>query len=118
MKLLIVDDSNIMRKAIGKYLSEFNLEIVGNAENGEKAVELFKEHLPDLVTLDITMPRMDGLTCLSKMMEIKPDARVLIISALKDNATAIQAVKLGARGFLSKPFNEKTLQEEITACLK
>ena len=118
MKLLIVDDSNIMRRAIEKYLSAFNLEIVGNAGDGESALAIFSETLPDIVTLDITMPRMDGLSCLDKTMQIKPDTKVIVISALKDPATGIQAIKKGARGFLSKPFSQEEIIEEMKACLE
>lgn len=117
MKLLIVDDSNIMRKAIEKYLQEFDMEIVGTAGDGESALELFKAHLPDVVTLDITMPKMDGIACLENIMSIKPDTRVLIISALKDSATGLLVIKKGARGFLSKPFTPEQLREEIKLCL-
>jgi len=115
MKLLIVDDSNIMRRAIEKYLDGTGVSLVGTAGDGETALRLFRELLPDLVTLDITMPRMDGLTCLDEMMKIKPDAKVLIISALKDPATGIQALKKGARGFLPKPFTQVELKQEIAA---
>jgi len=117
MKILIVDDSNIIRRAIEKYLHEFELECVGTAGDGESALVLFREYLPDIVTLDITMPRMDGLSCLEKIMQIKPDTRVLIISALKDAATGLQAVRKGARGFLAKPFTQQELKEEIMLCL-
>lgn len=113
MKLLIVDDSNIMRRAIEKYVKPFDLDIVGTAADGEAALALFRQHLPDLVTLDITMPRMDGLVCLDEIMRIKPSTRVLVISALKDPATGLQALRKGARGFLPKPFTEAELQEEI-----
>jgi two-component system, chemotaxis family, chemotaxis protein CheY len=118
MKLLIVDDSNIMRRAIEKYLGTFNLEIVGSAGDGERALEIFTETMPDLVTLDITMPKMDGLSCLEKMIEIKPDTKIIIISALKDPATGIQALKKGAKGFLSKPFKQEDLIEEMKACIE
>ncbi|MDR2608184.1 MAG: response regulator, partial [Treponema sp.] len=87
MKLLIVDDSNIMRRAIEKYLASRQFTLVGTAADGEAALQLFSKHLPDLVTLDITMPRMDGLACLDQMLKLKPDVKVLIISALKDPAT-------------------------------
>jgi len=115
MKLLIVDDSNIMRRAIEKYLVDFRLELVGTAPDGEIAIKLFREHLPELVTLDITMPRMDGLACLDEIMKIKPDTKVLVISALKDAATGLQALRKGAKGFLPKPFTAKELQDEIAA---
>lgn len=117
MKLLVVDDSNIMRKAIEKYLHEFGLQCVGTAGDGESAIELFREHLPDVVTLDITMPKMDGLSCLDEIMKIKPDTRVIVISALKDPATGILAIKKGAKGFLSKPFSPEELCEEMMNCL-
>lgn len=117
MKLLIVDDSNIMRRAIEKYLEERRFTLVGTAADGERALELFRQHLPDLVTLDITMPRMDGLACLDQIMKLKPDTRVLVISALKDPATGLQALRKGARGFLSKPFTARELGEEIDAVL-
>jgi len=117
VKLLIVDDSNIMRRAIEKYLADFQLDLVGTAGNGEQALELFKETKPDLVTLDITMPKLDGLSCLKEMRSIDPEARILIISALKDPATGLEALKLGARGFLSKPFTQEQLKEEIEEIL-
>ncbi|MDR2028332.1 MAG: response regulator [Treponema sp.] len=113
MKLLIVDDSNIMRRAIEKYLEAKRFTLVGTAADGETALRLFSQFLPDLVTLDITMPRMDGLTCLEKMLAIKPEAKILIISALKDSVTGLQALKKGAKGFLPKPFTAAELQREI-----
>jgi two-component system chemotaxis response regulator CheY len=113
MKLLIVDDSNIMRRAIEKYLAGKRFTLVGTAPDGETALELFKKHLPDIVTLDITMPKMDGLACLERMIKIKGDVKVLIISALKDPATGLQALKKGAKGFLPKPFTALQLQQEI-----
>jgi two-component system chemotaxis response regulator CheY len=115
MKLMIVDDSNIMRKAIEKYLGEFKLELVGTAGDGEAALRLFDEAKPDLVTLDITMPRMDGLACLSAIMEKRPETKVLVISALKDPATGLAALKRGAKGFLTKPFTQAELRDEVEA---
>ncbi|MDR1933904.1 MAG: response regulator [Spirochaetales bacterium] len=117
MKLLIVDDSNIMRRAIEKYLQNNKFTLVGMAPDGEAAMQLFRKHLPDLVTLDITMAKMDGLSCLEQMLKIKPDTKILIISALKDPATGLQALKKGARGFLTKPFTAAQLQKEIEEVL-
>lgn len=118
MKLLIVDDSNIMRRAIEKYLEAKQFTLVGTAADGEAALRLFFQFLPDLVTLDITMPKMDGLTCLEKMLAIKPDAKILVISALKDPVTGLQALKKGAKGFLPKPFTAAELQKEIEEILR
>lgn len=117
MKVLIVDDSSIMRKAIHKYLSKLDVEIIGSAGDGKTALEMFKDQLPDVVTLDITMPEMDGLTCLDEMLKIKADAKVLVVSALKDEATALEAINKGAKGFLGKPFNAETLEEAFNELL-
>jgi len=113
MKLMIVDDSSIMRRAIGKYLAPLNLELVATASNGQEAIDQFSLALPDLVTLDITMPQMDGLTCLSQLLVIKPTVKVIVISALSDPATGLKALKLGAKSFLPKPFTEAQLVDEI-----
>jgi two-component system chemotaxis response regulator CheY len=118
MKFMIVDDSNIMRRAIEKYLADKQLTLVGTAADGEMALQLFAKYLPDLVTLDITMPKMDGLTCLDRMLQIKPDTNILIISALKDTSTGLQALKKGAKGFLPKPFTAIQLQKEIDEILE
>ena len=114
VKVLIVDDSSIMRKAIHKYLSKLGVDIIGSASDGKTALEMFKEQLPDAVTLDITMPEMNGLQCLDEMLKIKADAKVLIISALKDESTALEAINKGAKGFLGKPFNAATLEEAFS----
>lgn len=117
MKLMIVDDSKIMRRAIEKYLKEFNLKLVGTAGDGKEALDLCKLTKPDIVTLDITMPKMDGLACLQEILKVLPNTKVLVISALKDAATGLKALKLGAKGFLPKPFTADDLKEEIkTLC--
>lgn len=113
MKLMIVDDSSIMRRAIGKYLTPLNLDLVATASNGQEAIDQFKVTLPDLVTLDITMPQMDGLTCLGQLLALKPSVKVIVISALTDPATGLKALKMGAKSFLPKPFTEAQLAEEI-----
>lgn len=113
MKLLIVDDSNIIRKAIHKYVQKYNLDSIEQANDGSSALEIFKKTLPDIVTMDITMPKMDGLTCLTEMLKIKPDAKIIIISALGDKATALDAMEKGAYTFISKPFPEEKLDEVI-----
>ena len=120
MKVLIVDDSSIMRKAIEKYLGKIGIEInvVGSASNGRIALDMFKEHEPDVVTLDITMPEMDGLTCLTAMLELNADAKILVVSALKDEATSLEAISKGAKGFLGKPFNADTLAEAFKELLE
>ena len=111
MKLLIVDDSVIIRNAIQKYLKDSSLEVVGMAGDGKTALELFQATMPDVVTLDVTMPEMDGLTVLDEIMELKPETKVLVITALTDEGTALDAMDRGATGFLKKPFSADKLKE-------
>jgi two-component system chemotaxis response regulator CheY len=113
IKVLIVDDSLIIREAIRKHLTHFNIEVVGTAENGKVALELFKEKDPDVVTLDITMPEIDGLTVLAEMLKIKQDIKVMVVTALSDKATGLKAIKLGAKSFLPKPFTPEKIQESF-----
>ncbi|MDZ4788752.1 MAG: response regulator [Blastochloris sp.] len=111
MKLLIVDDSSIVRRSIQKVLDASNITEVDQAKNGLEALEIFRLKHHDAVTLDITMPVMDGLICVEELIKINPDARILIISALADKATAIDAVKRGASGFICKPFTSNDLAD-------
>lgn len=113
MRLMVVDDSNIMRRAIAQYLDSFELELIGMAGDGRAALELFDQGVPDLVTLDVTMPEMDGLACLQEMLKRRPEVKVIVISALADEATALRALKLGARAFINKPFTRESLRETL-----
>jgi two-component system chemotaxis response regulator CheY len=113
VKLLIVDDSNILRKAIRRYLDNGSVEIVGEAGNGKEALRLFQELSPELVTIDITMPEMDGLATLAELMKINSNVKVLVITALRDEATGLKALKLGAKGFLPKPFTEESINNAV-----
>lgn len=112
IRLLIVDDSNIIRSRIMRIVLAGKLpgaQIVGLARDGAQAVMMFKAHQPDVVTMDLTMPNMDGVKCIEEIMAINPDVPILVVSALADKATAISALSKGARGFLNKPFTEKQL---------
>jgi two-component system, chemotaxis family, chemotaxis protein CheY len=117
-KLLIVDDSNIMRRRIERSQQFDELEVVGAAANGLEAIELFKKTDPDLVTMDLTMPQMDGIECIEKLVELKPAVRILVISALSDKATAVDAMEKGANGFLNKPFTDRQLNEALAELIK
>ena len=112
MRLLIVDDSNVIRRSIARMISEPDYD-VRTAGDGLEALRIFEDFMPDVVTMDITMPNMDGLSCVDAILERKPDARILVISALADKATAVEAVKRGALGFLLKPFTPESLTNEI-----
>lgn len=111
--IMIVDDSNVVRNRIGRHSSSNNFEVVATAGNGLEAVEQYKKHNPDLVTMDLTMPKMDGLECIQAIMEHDPKASILVISALSDKSTGIRALKYGARGFICKPFTDEELAEAL-----
>jgi len=117
-RLMIVDDSNVVRRSIERAVNIDGLEIVGVASNGVEAVELFKSSSPDLVTMDITMPEMDGVSCVKELYGINPAVHILVISALTDKATAIEALANGAQGFLSKPFNQEELNNAFLELLE
>ncbi len=117
-RLLIVDDSNIMRRRIERSQQFDELEVVGAASNGVEALELFQRTDPDLVTMDLTMPQMGGIECIERLVQLKPDVRILVISALADKATAIDAMEKGANGFLNKPFTDRQLNEAIAELIR
>ena len=117
LKLMIVDDSNIIRSKITRTLSQHNMEVVATASNGEEAISLFAKTTPDVVTMDLTMPRMDGLECIRALRKLNSNVHILVVSALADKATAIQALKEGAQGFLCKPFSEADLTEAMDELL-
>ena len=114
VKVLIVDDSVIIRQAIQKYLTVYDIEVVGTAEDGKMALDVFTKTKPDIVTLDITMPELDGLTVLEEMIKIKDDVKVMVITALSDKSTGLKAIKLGAKSFLPKPFTPEKLKETFS----
>ena len=109
MKVLIIDDSLIMRKAVERSLADKGFTIIGTAGDGEEGLRLFKENLPDLVTLDISMPKMDGVTCLREILKVKSDAKVLMITSQTDNLTSQEVLGMGAAGVLGKPFNAEQI---------
>ncbi|HNL92189.1 MAG TPA: response regulator [Pseudomonadales bacterium] len=114
MKMLIVDDSTVMQRKIQRSITLEQVTDFLTASNGVEAVEVFKRELPALVTMDLTMPEMDGVECVKHLVDIKPDVIILVISSLSDKATTIQAMKNGAKGFLTKPFDD----EQINAVLE
>jgi len=103
-KVLIVDDSAFMRLTLKTLLEKNGYEVVGEAENGKIGVEKYKELRPDIVTLDITMPVMDGLTALFEIRQYDQEAKVVIVSAMGQEANVRQAVLYGAKNFIVKPF--------------
>jgi two-component system chemotaxis response regulator CheY len=116
--LLVVDDSNVIRRRIERSTHIEHLRVVGTAGNGVEALRLFEELEPDVVTMDITMPEMDGIECIERLVALRPQVLILVISALADKATAIEAVRRGANGFLYKPFTDKQLNDALVELLR
>lgn len=113
-RVLIVDDAAFMRMSIRNMLQNYDFEIVGEAENGLMAVEKYKELQPDIVTLDITMPEMDGLQALREIKKIDPAASVVMVSALGQEARMKEAIIYGAKGFVVKPFKEEIIVSALS----
>ncbi|HSH90317.1 MAG TPA: response regulator [Ramlibacter sp.] len=113
MRLLIVDDSNMIRSRISRVVQSgglTNVALVGLARNGVEAIRIARSTQPQVVTMDLTMPEMDGIQCIGEMLRILPKTNILVVSALSDKSTAIAALKLGARGFVAKPFTDDELK--------
>ena len=115
---MIVDDSNVIRNRISRGSKEMEFEVVATANNGVEALELYKEHRPDVITMDLTMPKMDGLECIYSITSFDSDANILVISALSDKATGIKALELGARGFICKPFTDEDLVQALVEMME
>ncbi len=111
MKLLIVDDSLIIRKAIERNVRQAEITSIFQAENGIVALQIFQQERPELVTMDLTMPHLDGIACLKEIQKSGPPASILVISAINSHRTAMEAVAYGACGFLVKPFTPHELIE-------
>ncbi|MBM7598584.1 two-component system chemotaxis response regulator CheY [Virgibacillus halotolerans] len=116
-RILIVDDAAFMRMMIKDILSKNGFEVVGEAEDGAQAVEKYKELTPDLVTMDITMPEMDGITALKKIKAINPEAKIIMCSAMGQQAMVIDAIQAGAKDFIVKPFQADRVMEAIQKAL-
>jgi len=113
-RVLIVDDAAFMRISIKNMLTKNGYEIVGEAENGAIGVEMYKELQPDIVTMDITMPELSGLDALKEITKLDPQAKVVMVSAMGQEAMVREAIVSGAKGFIVKPFKE----EGIIAAIK
>jgi two-component system, chemotaxis family, chemotaxis protein CheY len=109
--VLIVDDSKLMRTAIQKMVERLGLTVVGVAVDGVEAIEKYKELKPDIVTLDLTMPELDGEKCILEMMKYKSDSKIIVVSALKDDKTRNELIEKGAFAYIPKPLREESLRE-------
>jgi len=117
-RILIVDDAAFMRMMIKDILVKNGFEVVGEAENGAVAVSLFKELKPDLVTMDITMPEMDGITAVKKIRETDPSARIIMCSAMGQQMMVMEAIQAGARDFIVKPFQQERVVQAVKKALE
>lgn len=117
-KLMIVDDSNIIRKRIERCFDKNQFNLVAVAIDGQDAVQKCERFQPDVVTMDLTMPNMDGLECIRTLVRIKPNINILVVSALSDKATGLLAIKYGARGFICKPFTDEQLIEGLNKMVR
>jgi two-component system chemotaxis response regulator CheY len=116
-RILICEDSKFVRKMIADILKSGNHEVVGEAINGQEAIEKYAEFKPDIVTMDILM-KPDGHTAIKKIKTIDPKAKIIIVTSLVDaNGEVVQSVRLGAEGFVGKPINPNLLLNEITRIL-
>lgn len=116
-RILIVDDAAFMRMMIKDILVKNGFEVVGEAQDGQEAVEKYKEHKPDLVTMDITMPEKDGITALKEIKQMNPDAIIIMCSAMGQQAMVIDAIQAGAKDFIVKPFQADRVIEAIQKAL-
>jgi len=116
--VLIVDDAAFMRMMIKDILVKNGYNVIGEAENGQVAVDKYKELKPDLVTLDITMPEKDGIQALKEIKEIDANATVIMCSAMGQQAMVIDAIQAGAKDFIVKPFQADRVMEAIAKALE
>ena len=116
-RILVVDDAAFMRMMIKDILTKNGYEVVGEASDGAQAIEKYRETNPDLVTMDITMPEMDGISALKEIKKMDPAAKVIMCSAMGQQAMVIDAIQAGAKDFIVKPFQADRVIEAIKKTL-
>lgn len=115
-RVLIVDDALFMRKMLGDILKKEGFEVCGEAENGRDAIEKYKELKPDLVTMDIVMPKMeeiDGVAAVKEIIKFDPQAKVIMVSAMGQHVLVVEAIQAGAKDFVTKPFQPSRVIEAV-----
>jgi two-component system chemotaxis response regulator CheY len=116
-RVLVVDDAAFMRKMLSDVLAKGGHEVVGEAGNGEEAVQRFQELRPDIMTLDITMPEKDGIAALKEILALEPAARVVMCSALGQESKVLESIKAGAKDFVVKPFQPDRVIDAVGKAL-
>ena len=112
-KVLIVDDAAFMRMQLKRILERHEFDVVGEADNGFLALELVRSLKPDVITLDITMPQMNGIECLEEINKLDEIPNVIMISAMGQQSFVIEAIEKGAKGFIVKPFKELDVMSQL-----
>lgn len=119
-KVLIVDDALFMRRMLSDILKKEGIEVCGEAENGKEAIEKFQQLKPDLVTMDIVMPKMDeidGVAAVREIMKIDPQSKIIMVSAMGQHSLVVEAIQAGAKDFVTKPFQPSRVIEAIKRVL-
>lgn len=117
-RILIIDDAKFMRITLRNILLDANHEVIGEGENGKEAIELYREFRPDLVTMDITMPEMDGIEAVKAIKKEFPDAKIVMCSAMGQQKMVVEAIEAGAKDFIIKPFDELRVTDAINRVLR
>lgn len=114
VRILVTDDAAFMRMQLKDMLTKLGHEVVGEAENGQVAIERYESLRPDLVTMDITMPEMNGIDAVKAIKKDHPEARIIMCSAMGQSSMVLEAIQSGASDFLVKPFTKERIEETLT----
>jgi two-component system chemotaxis response regulator CheY len=117
-RVLIVDDAVVMRMMIKGILNKSGFEVVGEAQNGVEAVDKYKALTPDLVTMDMVMPEMDGITAVRQIISHDPNATIIMCTSMGQQALVVEAIQAGAKSFITKPFQPPKILETISKVLR
>jgi two-component system, chemotaxis family, chemotaxis protein CheY len=118
VRILIVDDLSFMRKAIREIVESSGFVVLGEAENGEQGVSQYQEKRPDIVLMDITMPVLDGIEALRRIVRLDGSARVIMCSALGQQEYIVRAIQIGARDFIVKPFRPERIVSAVSKVMR
>ncbi|HAN10052.1 MAG TPA: two-component system response regulator [Clostridiales bacterium] len=113
LKVVIVDDAIFMRTVLKNLLLEENIEVIAEGSNGLEAIDLAMKEQPDIMTLDITMPELDGISAISRILEVSPNTKIIMVSAMGQQGMVIDAIKKGAKDFVTKPFEKSRVLQAI-----
>jgi len=112
-KILVTDDAAFMRMQLKDILTKLGHEVIGEAENGLDAIEQYKKLAPEIITMDITMPEMDGIEAVKEIRKINPDVKIIMCSAMGQQGMVVEAIQAGAEDFIVKPFTPERIKEAL-----